>query len=79
MKITLDMFKAVCIADQITPEFLSIVSGMGQKKAAVDEHFMTCYATVSPRRHEGDSCSTAAQTQLLGTNQNSPTVLDSYG
>ena len=38
MEITLGMFQAVCAADQIMAEFTNIVSGMGQRKAAMDEH-----------------------------------------
>lgn len=47
MKITVQMFKALCTFDQITPDFLNIVFGFGRKISSSDESYMTCYCKLS--------------------------------
>lgn len=43
MTITLEMFKAICTFDQITPWFLNFIFGFGRKTKSVDEDYMACY------------------------------------
>lgn len=43
MTITLEMFKALCTFDQITPRFLKFIFGLGRKTKLFDEDYMACY------------------------------------
>lgn len=43
MKITADMFKALCTVDHVMPHFLNIIFGLGRKTVPIDENYMTCY------------------------------------
>ena len=41
--ITLEMFKALCTFDRVTPRFLDFILGLGRKTKSFDEDFIACY------------------------------------
>jgi hypothetical protein len=43
MTITLEMFKVLCMFDQITSRFLNIIFDFGRKTKSFDGDFMACY------------------------------------
>lgn len=45
--IKLDMFKALCTIDQVNPQFLHFIFGLGKKTQQYDENFMACYQQIS--------------------------------
>ena len=47
IKITVQMFKALCTFDQITPSFLNLVFGFCKRTSSSDENYMTCYCKIS--------------------------------
>ncbi|PCH07913.1 Hypothetical protein PENO1_009160 [Penicillium occitanis (nom. inval.)] len=44
MKITIEMFKLLCVASQMDASFMALVLSMGKKSQPQDEHFMGSYA-----------------------------------
>ena len=47
MKITLDMFRMLCVSSRVTPRYLDLIRGMGYKSGPADEHFMSCYCYIN--------------------------------
>lgn len=56
MKITLDMFRMLCVSSRVTPRYLDLIRGMGYKSGPADEHFMSCYCYIHAEsgREEND-------------------------
>lgn len=48
------MFKALCTNDQITPQFLRFIFGLGKKATSFDEDYMASYHEIYARE-EGRS------------------------
>lgn len=46
MKITLDMFKALCLDLDVDPSFAACIVGMGRRLKPSDEHFINSYSQV---------------------------------
>jgi hypothetical protein len=44
MKITVEMFKLLCIVSRIDVPFMILIAGMGKKSEPKDEHFMSSYS-----------------------------------
>ena len=51
--ITLEMFKALCTFDRVTPLFLNFILGLGRKTKSFDEEFMACYHQFSAGEEAG--------------------------
>lgn len=47
------MFKAICTYDQIAPQFLNFVLGLGRKTKSFDENYMSCYHLFSDDEKSG--------------------------
>ena len=48
--ITLEIFKALCTFDQVIPQFLNLIFGLGRKTKSFDEDYMACYYQFSAGR-----------------------------
>lgn len=46
MKVTLNVFKALCNFYSFHPSLLDLIAGMGYKSTSEDEHFMSCYSNL---------------------------------
>lgn len=46
MKITIDMFRLLCISSQIDSSFIALIISMGKKSEPRDEHFMSSYSHI---------------------------------
>jgi hypothetical protein len=79
MTITLEMFKAVCTFDQITPQFLHLIFGFGRKARSFDEDYMACYHQFS--FNEKTKSETLVEESGEGHNlsDNQKTRVKSYG
>lgn len=66
MDITLDMFAAICIAEDIIPGFLKIAQGFDRKFRSNDEDFMACYSNVSVDEHDPTIGNTSSTTEQVG-------------
>jgi hypothetical protein len=53
MKITLDVFKAICTLYGFHPCILGLIAGLGYKTAPEDEHFISCHSVLWPHEDNG--------------------------
>ena len=79
MKITVQMFKALCTFDQITPHFLKIVFGFGRKLSSSDESYMTCYCKLSTKANGETSEGKNNEERHSGREKEGELQLKSFG